>query len=92
MGSVDRDSPIPRDGKVTGWKHPRGTIVVGDRATPDACPFCGKDVQPLEGGMLGQISMGEVVNPEPWQVVGRCPKCDASLHRIPGDPWTGTAS
>jgi hypothetical protein len=85
------DPPIPREGKLKGWRQPKGVQQVGDRATPDACPFCGTEVQPDQSGMLGQPSMGEVVNPEPWQEIAECPACHAGLRRIPGDPWIGSA-
>jgi hypothetical protein len=85
------DAPIERDDKVKGWRHPRGVEATGSRDQPDACPFCGTDVQPASGGRLGQVSMGETVNPEPWQEIAECPKCHAGLRRIPGDPWIGRA-
>lgn len=86
------DPPIPRDGKLRGWKHPTGTRATGGSDAPDACPFCGTDVPPIEGVRLGQPGTGDTVNPEPWQQIGKCPNCGASLVRIPGDPWTGTSA
>jgi len=88
------DSPIPRDGKIEGHKWPKGMQSTGSRDAPDACPFCKTEVQPDTSGMLGQASVGESVNPEPWQEIATCPnpKCRASLRRIPGDPWIGTAA
>lgn len=66
-----------------------GTRVTGSDDTPDACPLCETEVQPIEGAMLGQTSAGPDVNPEPWQEIATCPTCGAHLVRIPGDPWTG---
>jgi len=89
---MEDDVPIPREGKLKGWKHPKGVQKVGSAETPDACPFCGTAVPPNRAGMMGQGNMGESRNPEPWQEVAECPRCRAGLHRIPGDPWTGTAA
>jgi hypothetical protein len=86
------ESPIPRDGKVSGWKMPRGVHASGDPDNADACPFCGAEVHPLEGAMLGQVIVGDADrNPEPWQEIAECPDCHASLVRIPGNPWRGTS-
>jgi hypothetical protein len=89
--AVDEDVPIPRDGKLDGWKLPTGVQKAGSRDAPDACPFCGTKVAPTPGARLGQGSWGENVNPEPWQEIADCPKCRASLHRLADDPWIGSA-
>jgi hypothetical protein len=41
--------PIPRDGKLKGWKHPKGVQMVGNREAPDEYPFCRTEVQPEPG-------------------------------------------
>jgi hypothetical protein len=89
---MDDDLPIPRGGKVEGWKLPSGVQKTGDPETPDACPFCSTTVLPVPGMMLGQASVGEEGSPEPWQETAECPECHSGLRRVPGDPWIGMSA
>jgi hypothetical protein len=91
-GVEDHDLPIPRDGKLKGWKLPAGMQHRGTPDKPDACPFCGTHTEAIKGAMLGQPGIGPNVNPEPWEEIATCANCRASLKRIPGDPWRGTST
>lgn len=52
--------PIPRDGKLEGWKHVTGVQKTGSRETPDACPFCGTSGEPI-GRLGGVVEAAEMV-------------------------------
>lgn len=85
-----RPAPLPvcHDRDMDDDAQLPGAWVTASSDTPDACPICKTDVQPIPGVNQGPVVSGPP-NPEPWQEVARCPKCDALLVRIPGDPWTG---
>jgi hypothetical protein len=92
IGAMDDDLPIPRDGKLSGWRLPPGAQTTGSPDTPDACPFCREETAPVPGALVGQASFGEPGSPEPWRETATCSKCGSRLARIPGDAWTGTTT